>query len=237
MSLLTMIQSATEDLGITSPSSVIGNTDAGVKQLLRIANREGKSLASNYDWQEMIRENSFTLVSGRNQGALNGTVITDSDYDYMISETLWNQTTDQPIVGPTNGRDWQVLQNFTITGPFERYRILDGNLLIDPAPSGGDTIQFEYMSTSWCESSGGTGQSAWAADTDVGKLNEDLMTLGIIWRWRQRKGLDYAEDLAEYERQVLNAQTRNKSAKTLSLNGRAFQRFPGAVVPEGSWNL
>lgn len=237
MTLLTIIQDAADDLGITRPSTVISNTTTEARQLLRLANKEGYALANRFQWQEMVRENTFTMVATQNQGAINGTVVSDSDFDYIMPGTVWNRTTDLPIIGSTEETDWQLLQSFNVTGPFERYRIQNDNFYINPAPTAGHTLAFEYMSTSWCESSGGTGQSEWAADTDVPVLDAEIMTLGIIWRWRQRKGLDYAEDFQEYERRVVEAENRNKSGKTLSLNGNFEKRFPGTIVPIGSWNL
>jgi hypothetical protein len=47
---------------------------------------------------------------------------------------------------------------------------------------------FEYQSTYFCQSSAGADQSAWAADTDVGVLDENLMELGVIWRFKKKNG-------------------------------------------------
>jgi len=237
MSLLTIIQDAAEDLGISSPTSVVGSTDNQVTQLLALANREGKILASRYDWQVMIRENLFTMVATQSQGLLNSAIVTDGDFDYLIPETTWNRTTDLPVVGPQNADDWQVLQSFSTSGPFQRFRIQEGKFLMDPVPTAGDQLAFEYKSTSWCEDSGGTGQAKWLADTDVGRLNEYIMTLGVIWRWRHRKGLAYAEDMAQYEGLVEDAINRDKSGKTLNLNQQPDSRYPGVIVPSGTWNL
>jgi hypothetical protein len=37
------------------------------------------------------------------------------------------------------------------------------------------------------------------ADTDEFVLGDRLLTLAIIWQWKAQKGLQYAEDLANYE--------------------------------------
>jgi len=47
-----------------------------------------------------------------------------------------------------------------------------------------------------------TAQTQWAADTDVGVLDEYLITLGVRWRMLCRLGLAYSEELDEYEREV-----------------------------------
>lgn len=236
MALLGMIQDVCDDIGLNRPVQIVGSTDAQIKQMLQIANREGRSLAARTQWKSMVRENTFTLALSKNQGVVNGTVVTDSDFDYPINETMWNRTTTLPILGPLDAREYQTLQAFPVTGPYQQFRFQGGHLYIDPIPTSADTVAFEYMSTSWCESSGGTGQSEWLDDTDVGLLDEELMKLGITWRWYQRKGLEYQEDYMEYERRVINAIGREGGApiKRLDSHDRDY-RQAGIVIPIGSW--
>jgi len=67
MSLLTIIQSACGELGLTQPTTVIGNTDASTTQLLALANREGKEMASIpgqwSGWPELRKQYTFTMVT------------------------------------------------------------------------------------------------------------------------------------------------------------------------------
>ena len=150
---------------------------------------------------------------------------------------MWNRTTSLPMLGSLNPVDWQTLQAFPVTGPYQQYKIEQGKIFIDPAPTSADTAAFSYKTTSWCETNGGTGQDKWAADNDKGRLNEELMTLGVIWRWRKRKGLEYAEDFNIYETQVIDAMARDGGNPRLALNGGIRHRLPGTMVPLGSWSV
>src|SRR6185295_6997641 len=94
-----------------------------------------------------------------------------------------------PLMGPLNPQAWQAIQSGSVAGSVvgRRYRIYKSDsstsrtFRIDPTPSvDDDTLAFEYISTYWCASSGGTGQTEWAADGDVLLLDRDLMTLGMI---------------------------------------------------------
>ena len=110
------------------------------------------------------------------------------------------------------------------------------SLLFTPVPPAGETIAFEYASKNWCQSAGGAGQSQWIADTDTGVIDEQLMTAGIIWRWKQSKGLEFAEDFNKYEMRVANAMVRDTPAMSLNMNASHGQRFiSSANVQEGSW--
>ena len=41
--------------------------------------------------------------------------------------------------------------------------------------------------------------AAWASDSDVPVIPDELVLLGVIWRWRRHKGMDYQDPQAEYE--------------------------------------
>lgn len=234
MSLLTMIQEVTEDLGITIPTSIIGNSSSDIKQLLALANREGRDLASRYQWSSLVRENTFTFLTQKDQGAINGTVVADSDVDYIINDTIWDRTQSVPVCGPMSPILRQAHEAFSVAGPYARYYIRGKNLFFDVIPAA-NTGAFEYKSTWWCESSGGSGQASWVADTDVGRLNEGLMGLGITWRWLRRKGFDYAEEMRTYESRILDAMAQDGTKRTLSLDYSSGSRTPGLIIPEGNW--
>jgi hypothetical protein len=235
MTLLSIIQDVADDLNLERPSVVVGNTSQEVRQLLQIAQREGRDLAARFAWKRMVKINTFTLTAAEDQGLMNSTVVTSGDFDYMINGTFWDRTTSLPITGPVDETEWQTLKAFPVTGPYLKYRLFNNRLYINPTPAA-DSVAFEYKSTHWCESSSGTGQVKWTADSDIGRLDERLMTLGILWRWKARKGLEYQEDFISYERMVKDAMGRDKSAKVLNAASGPVDRVPGVFVPVGSWN-
>jgi|TARA_R100001530_G_scaffold3596_5_gene5288 hypothetical protein len=236
MTLLSIVQDVATEIGLASPTTVIGNTDKQIIQLLQMAQREGRQLGDRYDWEAMQIEATFTQSAAASQGAM--TTVAGTDYKYIINDTMWNRSTQLPILGPLDQRDWQALQAFSVTGPYPQYRIQNNTLYFSPdGANATDTIAFEYKSKNWCESSGGTDQAAWAADDDVGLLDEDLMALGITWRWMKRKGLDYAEDFNIYESRVVDAMARDGGKRTLRPNTGREDRIPGILVPQGSWSV
>ncbi len=235
MTLLTIVEDVAEDLGMTIPTTVVGNTDKKIIQILQLAQREGKALAHRYSWEACLVEATFTQVAAALQGVAK--TILGSDFKSIIDDSMWNRTTQLPVLGPLSARDWQALQAFPVTGPYPQFRIQRGSIYFSPVPGNAtDTIACEYKSANWCEASGGTDQAKWLADTDVGLLDEELMTKGIIWRWYARKGLAYAEDFNSYETDVLDAMARDGGKRTLRLDAGRSDRIPGIFVPQGSWN-
>ena len=235
MSLLTLIQSVATELNINSPSTVIGNTNKQIIQLLRLANNEGKQLASRYRWQAHQSESTFTSVATESQGAM--TTVAGTDFGWIANDTVWNRTSNRPMY-PVDDVQWQQMKSSNITGPYEYFRIRGGNFIVIPVMTAGQTVAFEWISKNWCQSSVGTAQSAWASDTDTGKLDEDIMSSGVLWRWKKAKGLDYAEDFQTYERLVADASTRDGAKKRVYMGGgNGAQFLSRRSVNQGSWSV
>jgi hypothetical protein len=75
-------------------------------------------------------------------------------------------------------------------------------------------------------------------DTDTFVFNEEVLTLGLIWRFKGQKGFDYSEDRDKYNRLLLDEVARDGSKPTLNLvGGTGHELVPGIMVPTGSWGL
>lgn len=236
MTLLQIIQDAADEIGIGRPTSVVSSTDIQVRQLLAMANREGKDLVKRASWQECQKEATFTTVATEDQGTVESKA---PGFNWNSNQTMWNRTTQRLVDGGLSAQEWQYRKASVATGPYHDFRIRNKNLYLFPTPPAGETVAFEYISRYWCQSSGGTGQERWVADTDTGILSEDIMTIGVIWRFKKAKGLDYTEDFNTYESQVLDAIARNGGKQVLSMDTGYYERdIPrGVRAPDGSWNL
>ena len=165
-------------------------------------------------------------------------VVVAAGFDYILADTVWDRTRDQHVPAMTP-ETWQAYQATGISGPTMRYRILDNAFYLYPDPGAGRSMAFEYVSKNWNQTTGSVEQDAWANDTDTGLLDEKLMTLVLIWRWKKAKGMEYGEDFSLYERRVANAIARDGASPHISLSRyrRAGALIGRDSVPEGSWNL
>lgn len=226
-----MVQAVARRLNLNSPTTVITSSDKNIIQILSLANEEGMSLMRRHPWTILTAEKTFTGTADDVQvGAI------ESDFDRFIDESFYNRTQRRPVEGPISPQDWQQVQATTATTLIESFRVRGTDILITPTPNGTDEYAYEYISENWCATSGGTGQTSWAADTDVGILDEELMTLGIEWRFKAAKGFDYAELFRTYEMSVADKFLRDGGKRRLSFGSRRSRR-PGIFVPEGSWSL
>jgi hypothetical protein len=223
MSLLQIVKDACDELSLPRPTAVITATDPQVRQLLRLANVEGRSLAKRHGWQVLTSEHTFTTTASAVQ--LTASAI-PSDFGWIVPETMWNRSSKRRVYGPIDNQEWQGIQGSSVSSIDPAFRIRGNTILMTPTPTTGHSIYYEYISKNWCQSNAGVAQAAWAADADTGRLDEYLMTLGVVWRFRKAKKLAFADELAVYEREVTDAILRDGSRPRLSLNATSGERSP-----------
>lgn len=151
MSLLTIVQNAMLEVGLTAPSSVISNSDTLVKQFLAHATREGKEVRNKVDWPQLIREYTFTLATSTASYAM------PADFERFSFMTHWDRSMSWELVGPISSQDWQMIKSGIVTtAPRRRWRFKgfgSTQFFVDPTPDSTDsgvTLVFEYYSKSWC---------------------------------------------------------------------------------------
>lgn len=236
MSLLTMIGNVCKAMGLPAPTAVMSSTDTRIIELLAMANTSGQELVDVYDWQELQRQCVFSATADYDQGLFNSDIVTDGDFNRIVNNTLWNRSGILQAMGPVTGVEWQSDTAFQAAAPFPKYRIWRGRLFIGPVgslPTAGNTWAFEYISKNWCQGAAGTAQSEWLADDDTGILDENLMKLDILWRWKASKSLEYADDLENFTQKLALRKGQTTGARSLYLGG-ANIIFP-INVPEGNW--
>lgn len=231
MSFLTIVNRAQAMLNLPVTTTVYSNTGDTQRQLLALSNIAGDVLMRECDWQVLVTETSFTTVATEQQ---TGHTL-PTDLDRIIDETLWNRTTTDPVYGPVSSQVWQAQKAQTTSAVWSHYRLRGNSFYFYPAPTAGQSIYYEYVSNKWCQSSGGAAQSAWAADTDTGRLPEHLLTLGLVWRWLEAKGLDYTNRYDEYEREKSKIIARDGTKRTRAITGPSYRSLGIGRIPEGSW--
>lgn len=211
MTLLSIAQQICNEVGVTAPSTIISNNNQTAKRLLAILQTSGRTLASGkitlpngyttqHDWTALITEQTFNTSNGTATYALSGSgsIITNTDFDRFVYRTMWDRTNYNEIL-LFSPEQWQISKSGGITASSvnKRARKRGRFLVIDPTPSATESLVFEYVSSKWCQSSGGTAQTAWTADTDTGILDEELFIADGKWRFLKAIGEAYAEEQKE----------------------------------------
>lgn len=235
-----MTAAAASLIGIPQPSSVIGNSNPQVQELLACAQDEGFDLMRRGTWQVLMTVKLFsavaTAVSGTNYAIQTGAVPTD--YDRFVQETFWNRTRKRPLYGPVTPQEWENLVAWTSSPVVDTFRFVGSNIWIIPAPVSGDQMAYEYMSKNWCQDASGSALPEWQADTNTGILSEDIMKLGVVWRFKQKKGLPFMADYDKWDARARQALVQDLPQRTINFGDAVSTgRRPGISVPEGSWTV
>ena len=235
MTLLTICQNAAKIIGITAPDAVTSSTDTSVIQLEACANQEGRSQVQRYGWEVLIQEGSLTTKAAESQGTM---VSIASDFGRFSNNTMWNRTTDRTYYGPITAAEWQRILAVVSGGITNYFRIRGGKLLMHPTPTAGQSVKFEYVSKNWVDTSGGSTANAdqYSGDSQTTVLEEELITLGVVWRFLKIKGLPFQQQFAEYQTRV-EEYTGHDGAKANLRMGGPNRAILALNVPEGNFGL
>jgi len=232
MSLLSVAQAVAEEVGLPAPSVVIGSTDKTAKQLLRLINRAGKRLAKK-NWVILQKEHTFSTVAATASYAL------PTDFERLLDQTAWDRTKYWSLRGPTSPTLWQVRKS-GIVAPSIRsaFRIKPdtrvNKFFLDPTPTAVVSMVFEYASDQWVKDSANAGgKAAYAVDTDIALISEELLELDCVWRILNRKGFAYAEEKQEAEDAINQAFADDGGAPVLDMGGARTSMRPN--VREGGF--
>lgn len=221
MSLLSLCQAVIKETGIgTAPTTVIGNTDPTAVQLLALATHEVRVLLRRHDWSILVAEQTINTVNGTESYAL------PSDIDRYVGNALWDATNYWQMRGSVGAPLWNALKRGNATSVTTRkfFRVkgyttggvTTKRLYIYPTPTAAESLVAEYITSTPYASNTGVPAAAFAADTDTTLIPEYLVQFGVHWRFLKAKGLDYAEERAEYDRMVNTAIAQEVPAPALN---------------------
>lgn len=231
----TITCSVTDGSAVVTMSSTSGlSTDYGVT---------GTGMPN---WAQVESVDSATQVTLNQESTYTGSVdllFSQNIYDLpsgfksIINDTEWDRTNRWPLLGPKSPQEWQFIKGGVVSnGPRLRFRIMDNRLLINPNPSDGHIIAFEYISNAWASSSTGTDKTAFSADSDTCVFDDQLMINGIKLLWLQAKGLEWAPVERQFLSRLEVMQARTQGAKKLSLSRDLPSIYIGPwSIPDGNW--
>lgn len=237
MTLLTIVQQHCRVHGLYVPTSVVSNADATTAQLYGLLNELCDEMIDESGYQAVRVQKLWTFIAGEDQGSLVD-ITGDNGFRYIHGQTMFDRTLRRPVYGPLNDEDWQRIKALPNPGPWYKYRIIGDHLLINPAPASPylSTIAFEYASSNFIRSSGGTLQKHFEADTDTTVLPETLFQKGLAYRWKQTKGLNYSADERRYYDMLNNFISRDATKPVVNTGKDLMPGVrPGIFVPSGNW--
>jgi len=231
VSLKSVIDDACIELSLPPLISVVENkADPQAQLLRRLVTAEGRALLKRHAWQRCVREWQFaTTATPQQPHSIPVVNINDwPDFDRYIPETMWDRTRKRPVYGPIDSAEWASIQSSFVTSINPGFRFMADMVYLTPTPPHGDVYSFEYVSRNWAYTGGSVWRDHMSSDDDRTLLDEEALTLGVIYRFRADKGFEFGDDLKEYERRVADLIMTDGSRPRLQRANISSERVPRA---------
>lgn len=191
-----------------------------------------EDLQDRMDWPAPIGKQATITGTGVEEYDLPSDYLRMMRDRYSVYER--NQTRRDCIPVPTDG-EWEYMKELGTAGAYRFYRVhgYDGAFKIDfYRPLGiGETVIAHYVSNAWLIN-GSTEKSAFTDDGDAPFFPRRLLEVGVVWRFRERRGLPFADKNAEYEAMIARLINDRRTIRTVNF-GDVHGRNPWDVpVPD-----
>lgn len=231
MTILSVIQDVAPVIGIAVPDAVFASTTREHVEIKSLANEMAVRIGKAHDWSLLRTLQTYTGDGSTEAFAL------PSDYLRMLKKAnLWSSAYQTPLTHVLDTDRWLEMDIRAFDFVIGAWSMLGGNIEIKPTMATGVTAKFYYLTNKVVISNASEQKTTFTADTDSFRLNERLLTLGMIWQWKANKGQSYGEDMANYEAALEQAIGEDKGSKVIRV-GRARMpsdastAFPQSITP------
>lgn len=217
--LLAAMQSAAIRLVGRRPSVFFGASEQLEVELCDLVNEVAQVIIDYADWQGLTRLHTITGDGEETEFALPadyGRQLLRSDVQDLDS-WAWG------YVRITDINDFLFQSRLGFTPLPGGWILFENKMLFAPAPSDGGTATFPYITANYATATDTLEtKSAFDADTDIFALPERLLTLGLVWMWREMKKLDFTGDQEAFNAALNDTAAKDKGSRIY----RSGRRLP-----------
>jgi hypothetical protein len=177
-------------------------------------------IAQQHDWLALTKQCTLTTdgqTADFDLPADYGRMLVKSDVHSSIWSVNYQAAKDLD--------EWTQLQRFmpsTIPG---YWIIYGGQMHLMPEPRINENPCFWYIASNLVRGDDGTLKPQFTADSDTFLLDEQLLVLAMVWRWKQAEGLDYAEDMQNYEVRLSQLAAKDHGSKPIRSSRNGLNRL------------
>lgn len=212
MTALSVAQGVAKKVGLEVPGELFASIDREFVELRDLMNDAADRVAEGANWQ--VLSTIATLTGDGTTTAFD----LPSDYDRMVPDAqVWSSSLETALTHIMSLDKWLGLDVNSFDFVVNAWTIYGGQMHIKPALANAVTAKFFYQSNLIVTAADTTTQTAFTADDDVFRLDEGLLELATIWRWKAYKGQSYAEELEDYSEKLERLVTRDRGAKMIHM--------------------
>ena len=152
---------------------------------------------------------------------------------------VYEKTLDRACTPVVNDGHWTHIKEIGTSGVERYFRVsgYEGNYSISfyMEPAAANEIVVSYITHNWMANSGGTAGKMFTSAEDVLLLPRRAVEAGIIWRWRERKGMPFQDKYMEYEALVARLSNDSRQRRVINFGARKMVRWQDqipAYIPE-----
>ncbi|WP_166015789.1 MULTISPECIES: hypothetical protein [Chelativorans] len=231
MTILTAAQAAIAKLVGRRPAAVVSSTDEICVEITALAQEAAVEIAKACDWQELTEFYEITADGEASAYPF------PSDYDRMVqaSEIFDPNNWCWGYHHVPNYSEWILyeIRKIAMLTP-GIWTIRKNQFHFMPTPAAGQKAIFPYISKNIFLSQNEAPKDTITSDSDSFVLDERLLTLSLIWKYKAMKGLDYQQEVDDYNIALSQEMTRNKGARTIR-KGCRFRTI--GAYPAWPWPL
>jgi hypothetical protein len=227
--IVDILARAARQCSVVPPSSWLTATDQTALEILDFMDETRADIMGRVDVVGPMSVTTTVAGNGGESYALPADFMRLHRGDFAVYERFRTRRACVPV---SSDGEWEYLKELGSGGAYRFYRLrgYEGNWEIDfqlPLETG-ITVVVGYVSRNWIAG----GKPTFTDATDVSLLPRRLVEQGIVWRFRRRKALEYADAMAEYE--MLMSRYSNDSRTRRSINfGSPVSRGPFDIpVPD-----
>lgn len=196
--LLQLANAVATEIQLPIPSSVSGLTDPTPRRMIRYANKAVDFVGRSADWSLLRKEHVFTASNVSEQANA-----IPSDFMRMVPGTFWDRTHGFAFKGPLHPYQWQRIASNSPNQSSPVFTMRGNAIHVYPEPDGNESLAFEYISNGFVETAGGVIQSSFQVDTDMNRLDDELVILAMIMDWLGAEAQPFEIPMALYRQRLV----------------------------------
>lgn len=207
LTLKEIIDTVLLEAGLATETAYADSDDDAIKRYVNLANRSLVRLR-RHPWQALRKSWDFSLSTDTQYDL-------PADFGYLIPDTFYTDQSLYPVDLPANSGTWSYLKvSESSTGVMVQARLLGGKLHIN-SPNSGSVMRVEYVTKHAVVPASGDNKERFTADTDTTLIDDDLLTMDLLWRVKKLHGMDYRGDQDEFGFYELHLKGDDAGSKTI----------------------
>jgi hypothetical protein len=211
-------------MGIARPTSVFSNSDRTSVELQDVVNELAEDIGNAHEWSRLKVQQTYT-----GNGETDAYPLPPSYGRMPADQKVYTSRLQAPIRHVQSSDEWMAINVRDFNAINGAWTIIGGNVVFNPVLESAETAQLYFLSNQVAEDEDGNGQETFVADTDVFRLPERLLRLGLPVYWRRNKGLPF--DPGPWANAMTEEIRRDGGSKSIAIGGATWPRDVAIAYP------